>query len=454
MTSATTITPTIDPAAIAKKRHVGSLVFGGDSLSAGGSHPLSGGFLIVPNVTSRFCMDDASVYREMVDEFPKFFASICGMKHDQLFTEFNVGVARQVSLSAEEAEATKTVHLCDEAQALREHNATLEKEKNELGVKVTDLADSVKVREKEFANLVAVFTSVKLQNNSLADQVHKLEVSAVGLQEKVTVFKDYMIQLEKFQDEKLEEVNEKFDKLCADFVEMALHLKEKFYPHLLTTISGHRCLLTHNMELDIVKCLNSTENMSVLGASISKAVEKGMLEGLSAGIIHGAKGIKLADVAAHNPSAKADYLTALQRLQNPHVNQLTVPIHHSSDQRVISAFALSLSLDVSHSRVRRIKENIANHVSALRGVFVPLSEPLSVAALEGTEGTSGSAHNTTTALSVTFVFASTILPNSTDDYEVAHADCQKGAGVGGEAVADENIDPFPDVSNAELNILE
>nr|GEW56846.1 hypothetical protein [Tanacetum cinerariifolium] len=473
MMSATTVTPTVDPTAISKKRHVGSSVLSGDSFSAAESHPLSGGFsdrtgnnflvggirtVVDPNsnlyriyvsqwnVTNRFCMDDAGVYREMVDEFPpNFFASIYGMEHDQLFTEFNVGVARQVSLSTEvrmyaeynikkkrrlksvveekdsllkskcdeieilkaqlivmEAEAVETVHPQDEAKALRERNATLEKDKNELGVKVTDLAASVKV--------------------------HKLKVSAAGLQEKVTVYEHCMSQLEKFQDEKLEEVNEKFDKLCVDFFEMALHLEEKFYPHLLTTISGRRCLLTHSMELAIVKCFNSTEYMSVLEAAITKAVEKGMLEGLSAGITHGAKGRKLAD--------------------------LMVPIHHSSNQRVIGAFALSLSLDVSHSRVRRIRENIANHVSALHGVFVPLFEPLSIAALEGTKGTFGSAHNTTTALSVTFVSASTILPNSTDDYEVAHADGQEGAGVGGEAVADENIDPFPDVSNVELNILE
>ncbi|GKC80886.1 hypothetical protein Tco_1131660, partial [Tanacetum coccineum] len=39
----------------------------------------------------------------MVDEFapPKFFASIRGMEHDQLFTEFNIRAARQISLSAE-----------------------------------------------------------------------------------------------------------------------------------------------------------------------------------------------------------------------------------------------------------------------------------------------------------------------------------------------------------------
>ncbi|GKG44450.1 hypothetical protein Tco_0485888, partial [Tanacetum coccineum] len=39
----------------------------------------------------------------MVDKFapPKFFASIGRMDHDQLFTEFNVGAARQMSFSAE-----------------------------------------------------------------------------------------------------------------------------------------------------------------------------------------------------------------------------------------------------------------------------------------------------------------------------------------------------------------
>nr|GFD23052.1 hypothetical protein [Tanacetum cinerariifolium] len=64
------------------------------------------------------------------------------------------------------------------------------------------------------------------------------------------------------------------------------------------------------------------------------------------------------------------------------------------------------------------RENIANHVSALRDVFIPLS----TAALEGTKGTFGSAHNATTAFFVTFVSANTIRPISTDDYEVAHAD--------------------------------
>nr|GEV79303.1 reverse transcriptase domain-containing protein [Tanacetum cinerariifolium] len=113
--------------------------------------------------------------------------------------------------------------------------------------------------------------------------------------------------------------------------------------------------------------------MSALGAAISKAVEKGMQERLSAGITHGAEGRKLVDVAAYNPSVEVDYLSALQRLHNvnfsliaelksnkdasvdtimnllhlddalaerlgltesqPHANQLMVPIHHYPDQR-------------------------------------------------------------------------------------------------------------------------
>nr|GEX83839.1 hypothetical protein [Tanacetum cinerariifolium] len=243
------------------------------------------------SVTNGFGLDDSRIYREMLNEFapPKFFASVRGMDHDQLFTEFNVGAARQIYLSAE-------------------------------------------VKDGEIKNIKA-----------------------------------------------------------------QLLLKE-------------------------------AEAAEAIRAAISKAVDKGMQEGLSAGITHGAEGRKLADVAAYNPFVEADYLSALQRLQNvnfsliaelksnkdasvdtimirlrlddafaerlgliksqPHANQLMVPIHHSPDQRVVGASALSLSLDVSYSQVRKIRENIASHVSALRGVFVPLSEPVSAAALEGTKARS------------------------------------------------------------------
>nr|GEW40731.1 hypothetical protein [Tanacetum cinerariifolium]GEW43505.1 hypothetical protein [Tanacetum cinerariifolium] len=417
----TTVTSAINTEAAATRAHVAPSLFGVGSSSTGRSDSVPGRFsddsgsdfliggirtvvdpdsdlqkVYVPrwSVTNGFGLDDSRICREMLDEFspPRFFASVRGMDHDQLFTEFNVGAARHISLNAEvrmhaeynirekrklravvdeqaellkakdgEIESLKAQLMLKEAEAaeairlraevfkfesveqslrgevgfLRDQNTALKREKNELNVKVTDLSASVKV--------------------------HELELSSVGLQEKVAAHEGFVSQLDKFQDEKLEE-----------------------------------------------------------------AVEKGMQEGLSAGITHGAEGRQLANVATYNPSAEADYLSALQHLQSvnfsliaelksnkdasvdtimnllclddvlakrlgltesqPHFDQLMVPIHHSLDHRVVGASALTFSLEVSNSRVKKMRENIANHVSALRGVFVSLSEPLSVTALEESQG--------------------------------------------------------------------
>ncbi|GKD83880.1 hypothetical protein Tco_1350719 [Tanacetum coccineum] len=250
-------------------------------------------------------------------------------------------------------------------------------------------------------------------------------------------------------------------------------------------------LLTHGIELAVTKCLNSPKYLSALGAAISKAIEKGMQDGIAVEITHEKEGRVLTYVAAYNPSAKDDYFSALQQLQNvnfsvlaelkfnkdssvdtlmnilrledtlaerlglnesqPHVDQLMVPIHHSPDQTVIGATALSLALDVSSSRVQRMKDNITNHRLALRNVFIPLAKPLSTMALEGTEGTSGTTPDIITVLSVTFISASSIPPISTNDYEVVHADGQEGVGADGQAI-DRNADPFPNVDDVELNI--
>ncbi|GJR62907.1 hypothetical protein Tco_1505069 [Tanacetum coccineum] len=461
MTSVTTTTPTDDLVVISKEKLVGSSVFGADSSSAGGSHPIPGGFsdstgsdfliggirtvidpdsnlqkAYVPkwNVTNRYCLDDGGLCREMQMSLG---AEV------RMRAEYNIKEKRR--LKYVEAEATEAIRLRveaskfevvekslrDEAQVLKEHNTTLEKEKCELEVKVADLAASVKVREQDVDDLDDVVTSVKSQNDSLVDQVHGLKTSSAGLQEKVMVYESCIDQLEKFQDDKMKEVNEKFDKLYTDFVEMALHLEEKFYPRLLTTISE---------------------------PAIGKAVEKGMQDGLSARITHGTEGRNLTDVAAYNPSAEADYISALQRLQSvnfsliaelrsnkdasvetimnllcledtlaeklgltelqPHVDQLMVPIHHSLDQHVIGASALSLSLDISST--------------------------------EGTSDVMPATADTTTALSVTFTSVSTVTPISIDDYEVTGVDDHATAN---DSAADGNVDPFSNVDDVDLSVL-
>nr|GEV69563.1 hypothetical protein [Tanacetum cinerariifolium]GEW36753.1 hypothetical protein [Tanacetum cinerariifolium] len=176
-------------------------------------------------------------------------------------------------------------------------------------------------------------------------------------------------------------------------------------------------LLTHGMELAIVKCLNSPEYLYTLRVAIGKATEKGMQEGLSAGIVHGKEGRALADVATHNPSTKC-----LSRDEHPSSRRPTC---------------------------LKARENIANQRSALREVFVPLAEPISAAILTCTEGTYDTAPataDTNMALSTTCAFSSSINPISVDDYEVVSVEDQ--------AVADENTASFPNVNVAKLNIPE
>ncbi|GJW05981.1 hypothetical protein Tco_1568404 [Tanacetum coccineum] len=368
----------------------------------------------------------------MLDEFtpPKVFASIRGMEHDQLFTEFKVGAARQVSLSAEakgeevdslkaqllvkEAEAAEAICLraeaskfevvekypCVKVESLKERNITLEKEKSVLDVRVSDLAATVKVREQEAPDSDAMVTAVKLQNHKLADQVHALEVTCSCLRDQIPTYKRLKEQFEEFQDVQMSMVGDKLAKLEVDLSEMTLHFEEKFYPHLLMTIAGRRWLLTHGLKRFLTKY------------------------GLAAGIEHGAHGRSLEDLVAYNPSVEEDYNAALQELCSvdffllaklkshkyasvetiinllllesplvdapgmsdlqPDVDQLMVPIYWSEDQAILGLTSLSFALSAA-----------------------------------GTSNVLPAAVATTTALSTMFASASTVPSISVDDYIIA-----------------------------------
>ncbi|GJZ31527.1 hypothetical protein Tco_0576574, partial [Tanacetum coccineum] len=96
----------------------------------------------------------------------------------------------------------------------------------------------------------------------------------------------------------------------ADFTRCCMRFQESFHPHLLNVIAGRRWLLTHGMKLLVVKCLNSNEYMEALGHAFGRAIEKGMQEGLAAGIEHGQAGRCLTDLEAYIPSAEDDFNSA------------------------------------------------------------------------------------------------------------------------------------------------
>nr|GEU76681.1 transposase (putative), gypsy type [Tanacetum cinerariifolium] len=388
-------------------------------------------FFLQWNVLNESLLDDYDVSREFVDHLdpPAMFSQIREMDYHHLFTEFNVGTARQACLNAkardEEIDNLKAQLLLKETEAA-ERNVSIENEKESLDGKVTELQSLVFTKDLELKDL--------------NDVVHALETTCFGLREQVSGYEWLKEQIEEFWDVQMNIINDKVAKLDVDLLEMALHLEEKFYPHLLTTIFGR------------------------------SAIEKGMQDGLSAGIDHGKTGRSLADVVAYNLAAEADYNSALQRLREvdfsllaelkshkdtsvedimnllrlegpladapgmndlqPNVDQLMLLVYWFEDQVVLGETSLSFALSVTHSRVERIRENVAAKRSALIDVWTLLVNPLSVENLVGEAGTSESVLaiiSIITALSTTFASTSSVPPITIKDYEIVGTDGPKDA---------------------------
>nr|GEX60839.1 hypothetical protein [Tanacetum cinerariifolium] len=345
-------------------------------------------------------LDDLDTSREFVDHLapPVLFSQIRDIDYEQLFTEFNVETAHQANLlkdKDDEVERLKAQLLLKEAEAAE----TIRLRSQVFAAEATGKihADEIETLKQRNVAFETENNSLDGKNDGVVDQVHALEATCFGPRERLFGYKNLTDRLEEFQDAQLKVVNDKVAKLDAYPAEMACHLEEKFYPHLLTTISGR----SH-------------------GVAINRAIEKEMQDGLAAGIDHGTEGRSLTDVAAYKPSAKADFNSALQELleiafslltAEPDIEQLKVPIHRSEDHVVLGETSLSFALSVSHSCVEHIRANIAAERLALLDVWTLLFEPLSVHNLIGEANTSTSvsaATVTTTTLSTTFAFTSSI----------------------------------------------
>ncbi|GKD52439.1 hypothetical protein Tco_1281415 [Tanacetum coccineum] len=340
------------------------------------------------------------------------------MDYEELFTEFSVGTAHQACLSAEVR--MRTEYCLSERRRLEsecEKQAGLLKSRDE---EVSDFEAAEKVHVDELNTLKQKNVALedeknslnwKSQNDGLADQVRALETTCSGLHERLSGYENLTERLEEFQNAELKVVNERVEKLDADLAEMACPLEEKFYPYLLTTISGRRWLLTHGLKLVLVKYLNSSEYLTALGAAISRSIEKDFNSALQE--IREVDFHLLSELKSHKDANIEDVMNLL-RLEGPladapgmdslqpDVEQLRIPIYRSEDQVVLGETSLSFSLGVSYSRVERIRANIAVEC-------IP------------------AATGTTTDLSTTFAFASSIPPIFVEDYEIIHADGQENS---------------------------
>ncbi|GKA55562.1 hypothetical protein Tco_0754634 [Tanacetum coccineum] len=340
------------------------------------------------SVTKGFKLNDGRSCANMIDHFtpPAFFktAKDESIEVAQLRTRVSSLEAIEDSIRGEVVSA-------------KEHNGLLEQERSALKLKVTGLESIIAEKDRELSDLGTSSSSLRSQNQSLVNQVHELETSSAGLCEKLETYEGSMKQLEKFQDNLMKPLEARLAEIDADFTRCCMHFQENFHPHLLNAIAGWRWLLTHGMKILMAKCLNSTKYMEDLGNAFGRAIEKGMQEGLAAGIEHGQAGRYLSDLEAYNPSVEADFnsdVRDLRGLDFPLLRELFAKKDASTwdvmdllrlDDAVAKVLGMTdlqpdvgqLMVPVHHKQVKKMERNLTERLPFLKDVFVSIDHPLS-----------------------------------------------------------------------------
>ncbi|GJR34518.1 hypothetical protein Tco_1210202 [Tanacetum coccineum] len=254
------------------------------------------------------------------------------------------------------------------AKAIRLHNQV-------AAIEATEAAQDLSNFQLSCDELSIKAASLESEKDKLIDQVSLLEITYFSLCDQVLGYELFKKHIKVVQDEQLKFLSDKVAGLDAELIGMALHLDEEFYPRFLTTIAGRKGLV---------------------------------------------------DVAAYNPSAEANYVSAVNALRTvdfPLLSQL----ESQKDASIADIMGL-LHLEV-HARNQRIRGDVASQRLSIYDTMVPLIEPLSAKNLVGEASLSGvpAAVATTTALSATFVQASSIPPVPALDYEVVDTEPQAEA---------------------------
>ncbi|GJY25153.1 hypothetical protein Tco_0399879 [Tanacetum coccineum] len=259
-------------------------------------------------------------------------------------------------------------------------------------------------------------TSLASERDRLVSEVSSLRAG----------FKDFKEKMEVQQEEQAQELYSHVAELEAHVMDVSDRLEGEFYPTYLTLLARRRWLLTHGIQLVILKCLKSSEYQGILGHALGWDVDFGMQEGLEAGHEHGVAGRSLSMVDAYNPkAARASYVDAVKALEDasfplvdllkskkdvgmdealdcflldgplaglseaaylrPCIEQLSIPIHHAGDKTAIGETSLSFALMNVHARTDGAKK----HAAALRQLMMEIvSAPLSSQTWVGEASTS------------------------------------------------------------------
>ncbi|GJX49009.1 hypothetical protein Tco_0275854 [Tanacetum coccineum] len=337
------------------------------------------------NITNDSLLDDGFSCCTLVDRvapFP-FFSALCSMDCDQLYTEFNVGAARQICLGLEVRSSAK--HKLELKEKLNAKYAAREKE--------AEAAEVVHLRHQvsSLSGEKSALTAWHVPRPGL--KLLHWHLSVIGLLLRFLLCVPlFRISRRKWNSSgnQARSCTNRVGRLEAHVIGCLRHMEREFYPTYLTLLVGRRWLLTHGIQLALLKCLKSLEYQGILGHALGRAVDFGMQEGLEAGHEHGVTGRSLSVVDAYNPKvASADYVNAVKALEDIHFplvdllkskkdagmdEQLSIPIHHAGDKPAVGETSLSFALMNVHARAEGAKK----HIATLRQLMMEIvSAPLS-----------------------------------------------------------------------------
>nr|GEV42075.1 hypothetical protein [Tanacetum cinerariifolium] len=274
-------------------------------------------------VTNDSILDDLYGCRDLTDRLAllALFSQLHVMDYDYLYTEFNDKTERKIYLMAEvrmRAEHTldqkdKLKDKCaEQAALLSKKDAEIANLKSLLSLKEAEAAVAIRLRDQLcVAKAIDVAKGNKLRG--LKEKNLALEEEKSVLSKKVTTFESVTVAKET-----------ELASLFAQLLEMAAHLEEKFYPRFLTTIYGRRWILSHGLKLVLLKCLQSSKYLCILGEAIGCAINKGMHDGLKAGVDHETARRDLSVIEAYDPSIEAEYVDAVNALHTMDFSLLSV----------------------------------------------------------------------------------------------------------------------------------
>ncbi|GJY64570.1 hypothetical protein Tco_0466030, partial [Tanacetum coccineum] len=373
------------------------------SIRAGGDANVDLQEIYIPewSVTKGFELNDGRSCANMIDHFtpPAFFKTVRGMEHEQLFAEFNVSAARNLSLSSEVRmraeynilEKKKWKSLAEEKNNLLQ---VKDKEIEELRSQLLQAKDESmecfeikgdkpriyhRLKGRELSDLGASASSLRSQNQSLVNQVHELETSSAGLREKLEMYEGSMRQLEEFQDSLMKPLEARLAEIDADFTRRISSDLEAYNPSAEADFNF------------VVRDLRGLDFSLLRDLSSKKDASTWDVMNL----------LRLGDTVAE--------VLGMTDLQ-PDVGQLMVPVYHKQDKVVIGSQALSVALETCHRRMRKMERNLAERLPLLKDVFVSIDHPVSTEALAILPETS--TEPPVTALITTALFTVVIRPNS------------------------------------------